>query len=120
VNCTTVVLADMPRMLTELVRALLEPEPDFILEPLDASPRALGPGTLEHADVLILADNGWSAEDYAEILYVHPRLRLLALDHRGASTCLYELCPHRRPLGELSPEMIRTAVRRPPAGLRGT
>jgi hypothetical protein len=39
-------------------------------------------------------------------------LRLLALDHRGASTCLYELRPHRMALGELSPELIRTAVRR--------
>jgi hypothetical protein len=102
----------MPRMLTDLIRALLEPEPDFVLESVDLRPEELGPGTLEHADVLILAEGRWSAEDYDEVLYSHPRLRLLALDHRGASTCLYELRPHRMALGELSPELIRTAVRR--------
>jgi hypothetical protein len=110
-----VVLAEMPRMLKDIVRTVLDAEPHVELVSTSVTPRELiCDRALERADVVILAEEEPMRDDYAELLYAHPRLRLVTIGDHGISAFLYELRPHRIPLGELSPEALRNAVRMRP------
>jgi hypothetical protein len=110
-----VVLAEMPPLLNDIVRSVLEAEPDVALEPQPVGAAELASAdAIARADVLILAEQDERRVDYAPTLYAHPRLRLVSIsdDHRGA--VVYEHRPHRAPLGDLSPECLVRAVRATP------
>ena len=111
-----VVLAEMPPLLNDIVRTVLGSQADVELE-LRPVPAAdiVSADAVSQADVLILAEQRSHRDNYAATLYAHPRLRVVAIsdDRRGA--VLYELRPHRSPLGELSPECLVRAVHAQPA-----
>ena len=46
----------------------------------------------------------------AELLALHPRLKIIALEDDGKCAVLYELRPRRMPLGELSPGLLAKVV----------
>ena len=107
-----VVLTKMPHLLREIVRSILATQADVELDPDPLPSRMLASAAaLKHADVLILAEDGTPSDDYAPTLYAHPRLRLIAISDERRQAVLYELRPHRSPLGELSAELLVRAVR---------
>ena len=50
-----------------------------------------------------------------ELLYTHCDARVLALEGNADSGFLYQLLPGKVPLGELGPERLIEAIRRPAA-----
>ena len=108
-----VVTAELPRMLSDIMGVFLASahdiqrvgEADSHADLLELT-RRLRPDVvimgLDRADV---PDIGWS-------LYAgDPLLRVLGVVGEGRQTFVYELRPHRTPLGELSPEELLAAVR---------
>jgi hypothetical protein len=56
------------------------------------------------------SDDGEVSEPYRRLLDDHPRLKVLALEGDGRSGSIWELRPHRIPLGELSPRRLVQAI----------
>ncbi|MDQ6829298.1 MAG: hypothetical protein M3081_10575 [Gemmatimonadota bacterium] len=107
-----VVLADMPRMLHDIVRTILSAEPDIEIETTTVPQREIASArAITGADVVILAEPEAPTDEYAAMLYAHPRLRLVAISDDGRRAVLYELRPHRSPLGDMSPNALVQAVR---------
>ncbi len=115
-----VVTAELPRMLGQIVRAVLAAEPDIEVV------AAAGPEELPQlvgrlrVDVVIIGLDGEELPEAGRALFVEdPFVRLLGLVADGRQAFLYELQPHRSPLGEISPEnlvrVIRERVGRPEA-----
>jgi hypothetical protein len=113
-----ILLYSMPRLLHELIRESLDGEEDLAFAGVYASADDLGPA-LERLRgeryVLIGGTNGPDTGKLRELLGRHPQAKLLALAQDGRETFLYELRPHRQPLGSLSPETLVAAVRAAPS-----
>jgi hypothetical protein len=105
-------LAEMPRLLHDIVKSALEAETDLDVLTTEITLKELESNSaLNDADVVILGEDAPAADDYAAVLYAHPRIRVIGISDRGRGACLYELQPHRRELGELSPTSLVRAVR---------
>jgi hypothetical protein len=100
-----VVLAEMPTLLHEIVSTILSTDPDV---ELDATP--VPTDEIDSADAVARADVLATSDDYSPTLFAHPRLRLVAISDDRKHAVLYELRPHRAPLGELSPQLLVRAV----------
>jgi hypothetical protein len=100
-----------------LIDALILPESDMIIagDPVDryeieaAVDRA-------RADVVIVGGQDGEASPpdaatYAELLYRHPRLRMVLIDGGIQRAVLYALAPTLTPIGELSPTTLLAAIR---------
>jgi hypothetical protein len=102
----------MPRMLTDVVRAIIGADADIevLSDNLDA-PDIDGAVERARADVAIIGCAG-EAHDarWITVLWKHPHLKLFVLEHDGRRTLLYELNPQRTDLGELSPASLREAL----------
>jgi DNA-binding NarL/FixJ family response regulator len=104
------VLVDIPPLLRDIVRASLAGEPD-----IDVVADLEGGAALESAldrlrpDVVILGPA--APPDAAAALVAAARVRrALTLDEAGRAV-LYELGPRRVPLGEVSKDVLVTAIR---------
>jgi DNA-binding NarL/FixJ family response regulator len=103
----------MPRLLRELIESAVGDAPDMSVVGRLAHDEPAAP-SLErtNADVFILTvPDDQSTVELAPLLYRHSCLKLLAIGVDGRSASLYELRPHRVPLGELSPHGLVQAIR---------
>jgi DNA-binding NarL/FixJ family response regulator len=112
-----VVLAEMPRILRDIVQTVLAAQSDMVLTAAPASaPLDVTLDRLD-ADVVIVAESprdtngGADDERYATLLYAHPHLRIVGIAGDGRQAYVHELRPQRVPLGALSPETLVDAVR---------
>ena len=108
-----VVLVELTGMTGEMVKGILAGAPDIELIG-DVSMTDFGDPDAPAAgvDVAILAGDGGALTRRAhELLRVRPLLRILAVGRGGREGSLYELRPHRTPLGELSSQVLLEAVR---------
>jgi hypothetical protein len=109
-----ILFAGVPPMLQEIIERAARAEPD--LEIVGATRTADLAATIARtgADAAILAlPDGAAVAAYEDVLYCHPRVRLLAVVDDGRSALLYALRPHLTPLGELSADGLLQAVRSP-------
>jgi hypothetical protein len=107
-----VMLAEMPGLLHDIVRTTLESESDLELVSAETlQTRASLSDAIGDADVVILSADTPAPDHYESVLREHPALRLVAISNRGRHAFLYELRPHRQPLGELSPATLLQAIR---------
>ena len=102
------------RMLREIVEELCAAEPDLELVPEPHEHDDLATVVEQTgAECVISRDGALTTAEICRVLIAHPSVRLLAMAEDGHGT-LYELRPHRVPLGEASPltvlETIRAAV----------
>jgi hypothetical protein len=108
VSPVRVLLVGLPRMLSEIVHELLASHSDIAIT--DAA---------ERADVVICARE--HCDECRELLWVRPRLKVIAVSGEGREAELHELRPHERLLGNLAPErllaVIRSAAVRPANGV---
>lgn len=109
-----VVTAELPRMLSQIMGAFLESANDIEQVGMAESQADLLELTRRlRPDVVIM---GLDSADMASMRWSlftgDPQLRVLGVVGEGRQTFVYELRPHRTPLGELSPEELLTAVRR--------
>lgn len=108
-------LFDVPRLMSDLVHAVVDDEPDLELvgEAADASTlvavlEATGP------DLLILPASEYELPAVAADAFDRrPLLKILVLTGAGEPAFLWELAPWRVSLGELSPARLRAALREP-------
>ena len=106
-------LGDMPRMLRELIGAVVDAAPDMslvegsvVLTPDSADSHS------QDADVLIVSVSGDTRGPQLEsLLYARPHMTLLAIGQNGRATTLYELRPHAVALGDVSPQALVDAIR---------
>ena len=105
-----VALHVQPPVLHSLLASMLATDPQVRV--LDEA----GPGCAD-ADVVVLsqADPANEAEPVS-IMLRSPRCRVLSLGADARRAVLYELRPHRTPLGELSRRALLAAVHGEPAG----
>jgi hypothetical protein len=107
-----VVLVELTGLTRDVVKGILSEAPDIELIGEVSMSEFGGPDAPAGADVAILAGAGGSLTERAhELLKLRPLLRILAVGHGGREGALYELRPHRTPLGELSSQVLLDAVR---------
>jgi hypothetical protein len=99
--------------LRDVVQNILAPEPDIELVELDTSEDASPQWSAgDHPDVVILSSQHPGEADLPlSLLLQSPRSRVLALGNDARCAFLYELRPHRTTLGELSRELLLSAIR---------
>ena len=99
----------LPGVLGDVVTRTIRAAPG--IELVDTSPppttRAAGP------DVVILAGTDPDTVTWPTPELGYAATRLLAISDDGHRSCLFELLPRRETLGELTPETLIAAVRRP-------
>ena len=99
----------LPGVLGDVVTRTIRAAPG--IELVDASP----PATTRAAapDVVILAGTDPDTVTWPTPELGYAATRLLAISDDGHRSCLFELLPRRETLGELTPETLIAAVRRP-------
>jgi hypothetical protein len=63
------------------------------------------------ADVVILSGEDVSPENYYQVLYRRPRLKIFAISADGRRGSLYELRPRVKAIGDISAESLIAAIR---------
>jgi DNA-binding NarL/FixJ family response regulator len=108
-----VVVSDLTGMLRDIVTETLEAAPDLVVTVVSPPESALAAVAAAEADVAVLAGgvDGLPAAG-RELLDHHPRLHVMAVRRDGRDASLYELRPHERRLGGISPAVLLDAVRR--------
>jgi DNA-binding NarL/FixJ family response regulator len=108
-----VVLVTARPILESIVLAALASEPDVRVVGTVPSLRALEMFlTGRGADLAIVDVGDRSAYEIgAQLLSRFPGLRVLTIAGDGRTATLHELRPHAVPLGEISPERLRQAIR---------
>jgi hypothetical protein len=108
-----VAIVDLPRVMREIIRDLLSDEQglDLVVEAVaDVDLSGLVDAT--RADVLVMSLRDAALPDAASrVLESHPRVRLLGVVADGRDAILYELRPHHRSLGDVSPTALVAALR---------
>ncbi len=112
---THILFFAMPRMLRELVSESLGGDRDVSFAGSYATPddveRALE--RLDGSRYVLIGTNGLAERTIKQLVGRHPQAKLLVLTQDGRQTFLYELRPHRKSLGAVSPQKIAAAVREP-------
>jgi DNA-binding NarL/FixJ family response regulator len=97
----------MPRMLRGIVEGLVSAEPDLeIVGDFEDAEAAVGSIEATGASVVIA---GLQAPSLARRL--SDRVRVVGVSADGRESVLYELRPHERVLGEISPSTLLAAIR---------
>jgi hypothetical protein len=111
-----ILLARMPKMLLDILSHIVASEHDMVI---------IG-WVKDDEDLLMVAQRtranvilvGHTAEDerqkYASLLLRRPRIKVVAIASDGRTGLLYELRPQRIPLGEMSADALRSAIRGQP------
>ncbi len=108
-----VLIAGMPQLLADVIRATLLQQPDMQLVEENRAVNDLFPAArADVPDVLIVGLNGGGIPTFCgPMLYGNPRLKVLAVSTTGEDTALYELRPHRIALGNVTPGGLVEAIR---------
>jgi DNA-binding NarL/FixJ family response regulator len=109
-----VVTAELSRILNDIIGSVLEANGDIRVvgkagnrsELLELTRRFRPDVVIMGLDEPGVANVGW------DLFVGDPLLRVLGVVGEGRQILMYELRPHRTPLGELSPEELIAAVRR--------
>ena len=111
-----VLVAGMPRMLTDIIRNIVTSQPDleFAGEAEDVACLARI-AQQSRVDVLVIgAAAVQDASGYKDLLYQHPRMSIVAIDADARGAQIFDLRPHVSHLGEISPTTLVAALRRRP------
>ncbi len=108
-----ILLANRPRLIREVVREIIDDQPDMevvreVLDPLD-----ILLGVMEtKADAVILALKGSEESGLcSHLLAEYPNLTILCLAFEGESAFIEQLCPRRREILDPSQAIILSALR---------
>jgi DNA-binding NarL/FixJ family response regulator len=111
-----VLLMDMSPMLRQILRGLVHGHGGVRVVAEYPEMVPLRRVVEEHeADVVLFGhDSGRLPTECRELLEARPHTRLLVVGNDGRRSTLYELRPHREPLGEASPDDLLEAIRSGP------
>lgn len=94
-------------MLGAIVGDIIREQPDLELFAAGDDVAA----TVGETDARCVLLHAADEEECTELLAQYPRLKVLSVEDDGRRGFLYELRPHRRPLGEVSPMRLIDALR---------
>jgi DNA-binding NarL/FixJ family response regulator len=107
-----IVLVDMPPLLREIVREAVAPEQDLDVIAEHESVTDLGALVARHQADFVIVGTDAAADSYARaVVRADDRVRALEMRADGRESVLYELRPHRVPLGEISKETLLRTIR---------
>jgi hypothetical protein len=111
VRTVRVLLAGMPRMLADIVSAVVVSQTDFELigDVVSVAGLALA-ASKAAADVLVLGRR-LRRRDALRVLSQSPKMKIITIDPNGHSGVLYELRLDRSVLDEVSPTALVAAIR---------
>jgi hypothetical protein len=109
----TLILAAVPPLLADVVSDALAAENGVEVARAPADPEALSRAIDRTGARVVLAESGEDGlpEPLLELMYRHPRLRLLLVSPDGRAAALWRLAPQRRVLAEPTPRALAEAVR---------
>jgi chemotaxis response regulator CheB len=105
-------------MLESLIRALILAEGDMMVVETASTRNGIA-AVVDAAlpDVIVAGgEDAHTASAYAEVLYRHPRMRIVLIDARGQQGHEYMLTPTLTSIGELSRDALIAVIRGPPGG----
>jgi hypothetical protein len=106
-----VLIYAMPQLLDDILDSVFADDDEVTLlrVPADVD-SVLEAMTLTEPDVVIVAEQEARPPEVDRLLRLAPHAQALTIAEDARTAVLYELRPHRRLLGELSPTSIRAAV----------
>ena len=104
-------LADMPRMQSDLVRRMLSREPDMAVLAAEANAPLVEAIDATAAQVLIVGAGGGVSVSDGALLRQRPQLTVIALSGDGQSAAVTRLAPQRTVLRDVSVERLVGAIR---------
>jgi DNA-binding NarL/FixJ family response regulator len=112
---TRIVLIDMSPLLREIVRGVLTSEPDLeVVAEHEAGIDVRDAVAREGADFVIVGTDSAAESCMRSVVGAEPGVRALEVRSDGRECVLYELRPHRVPLGEISPATLLSTIRAVP------
>jgi DNA-binding NarL/FixJ family response regulator len=109
-----VFLAGMPPLLHDIVRDTLTNQTDMqLVGDLTAGDSVVD--TLKNCEIDVAIVGAREPEDATradELLLSAPRSKVLVIATSGRSAVMYQLRPHKKPLGDVSPQSLLDAIRR--------
>jgi DNA-binding NarL/FixJ family response regulator len=112
---TRIVLIDMSPLLREIVRETLAREPDLdVVAEHEAGVDVRAAVERDGADFVIVGSDATAEAAVSSLVAGERGVRALELRSDGRESVLYELRPHRVPLGEISPETLLHTIRAAP------
>ena len=110
-----ITLIDMSPLLREIVRETLVREPDLdVVGDHDADVDVRAAAERDDADFVIVGSGATGRAGVRSLVATNRRVRVLELHGDGRESVLYELRPHRVPLGEISPDTLLRTIRAVP------
>jgi DNA-binding NarL/FixJ family response regulator len=111
-----VLFAGIPKMLSDILGQVLASEPDMtIAGRIRRDQDLLKAVQVTRANVVLAKQNAEDErETYAPLLSRRPQLKVVAVAADGSTGLVYALHPQRVPLGEMSVETLRRAIRGSP------
>ena len=108
-----ILLAAMPRLMSDLVELGLGSQPDMevvgVLESVSSLARDV---TLARPDLLVLGISGTQLPEQCGPMFAeHPELRVLGIELEFVEAGVYALRLHRTALGPLTPDELALALR---------
>jgi hypothetical protein len=103
----------MPKMLLDILSHVVASEPDMVVAGwVEDDEDLLAAIRRARANVILVGQAAEDAQEkYASLLLARPRLKVVAITGDGKTGLLYELRPKRVPLGEISADVLRKAIR---------
>jgi hypothetical protein len=109
------VLIDMSPLLREIVRETVAREPDLdVVAEHDADVDVRTAVEGDDVDFVIVGSEATARAGVRALVGAELGVRALELHSDGKESVLYELRPHRVPLGEISPETLLRTIRAVP------
>jgi hypothetical protein len=100
-------------MLTDIVKGIVASQEDFDLAgEIIGQDGLLKAATDAEVDVMVVGPLVViGSNEYRDLLYGRPRMKIVAITADGREAALHELQPHVIPLGEVSSASLITAIR---------
>jgi DNA-binding NarL/FixJ family response regulator len=112
VDDVRVLLLDLPRLLREIVRNVLDAQPGVTVVAVRPFPLSV-PDAVdeERADLVVLGQGPRYADVARELLERRPRVPLVSISADGRQATISGLRPYREPLGEVGSERLAATIR---------
>jgi DNA-binding NarL/FixJ family response regulator len=111
-----IVLVDMSPLLREIVRDTVVRQPDLdVVAEHEAGVDVRAVVERNDADFVIVGSEATADAGVRSLVGAELGVRALELHSDGKESVLYELRPHRVPLGEISPETLLQTIRAVPS-----
>lgn len=102
----------MPALLLDILHHVVELAPDMMIVGQIADNDLAGAAKRLRADAILVGEDvSHDFGEYTQLLLSRPSLKVLAIANEGRNGTLHEMRPQHIPLGEISAETLRDAIR---------